>query len=107
YSGDHWSVVRSIADSSCDAFQIRIWICSAGFGLIRWQDSIGPYSATFARSHPDSVTGRGRTGTSSEWWNGLTHWIPRSLSRPDSAPGPRNLSDLGRCVHERDFVIMP
>ena len=56
YSGDHWSVARSfegllLAGSS----PIRLWVISAGFGLLQVDDCVKPYSATFSRKHPDSI----------------------------------------------------
>jgi len=53
YAGDHWANVRSFESSY---FDIDIWVCSAGFGLVRFDDEIAPYAATFSKSHPDSLS---------------------------------------------------
>jgi len=75
YGGDHWSVVRVLAGPD-SRFQIRrrVWICSAGYGLIPYEASIKPYAATFASGHRDSVS----CGTACQiqtsnqsWWQNL------------------------------------
>ncbi len=95
YAGDHWSVALDLpkvaSESGIDA---RLWVCSAGYGLLPLQSRLKPYSATFASGHADAPTGsiggplaRAR---SRAWWNELSRW-----SGP--APGnPRSLAELVR-----------
>jgi hypothetical protein len=90
YCGDHWAVVREMA--AADLFQnkgIRIWICSAGYGLIPLDSLLLPYSATFSTGHADSVSaGRSAAvGTAhAVWWEQLARWrgprpgAPRSIA---------------------------
>lgn len=90
YGGDHWSVVRELAAK--DLFEhkdIRIWVCSAGYGLIPLASKIHPYSATFSPGHPDSVTAGQLSEVGSvhaQWWKQLTEWdgplpgSPRSIA---------------------------
>src|SRR5688572_14417374 len=57
YSGGHWSVVRSLGDSFSNNQRVaRLWIVSAGYGLISPADAIIPYGATFTPGQPDSVS---------------------------------------------------
>jgi hypothetical protein len=75
YRGDHWSVVNSIARLSSST-EIKIWIASAGYGLISPASHIVPYAATFSPRHEDSVA-----RSSSErraWWAGITETPPQS-----------------------------
>src|SRR5271166_4680460 len=46
YSAQHWSVVKSIADSPTAA-HVRIWIVSAGHGLISPETNVPSYASTF------------------------------------------------------------
>ena len=88
YSGDHWANVRAFS-SAC--FDIDLWVCSAGLGLIRVDDKVPPYAATFSRNHPDSVSDSfsesERSTATKDWWNAIQNcwksWFndrPRSLS---------------------------
>jgi hypothetical protein len=109
YAGDHWSVVRSIADWVGDDIEIRVWVCSAGFGLVQWDDMITPYSATFAPSQLDSVASRDVDGGGSQWWTGLADWKPRLLKQADGSPSEkpvRTLRQLASQVSDDDFMLM-
>ena len=91
YGGDHWSVVRGLAGPDSEyKIRRRVWICSAGYGLIPYNAWIKPYAATFASGHRDSVS----LGKSSDqiqtanqsWWQSL------ALSWEGPSPGtPRSL----------------
>jgi hypothetical protein len=94
YAGDHWSIVRSLASSKLKTrTQARVWVCSAGYGLIPYHALIKPYDATFARGHRDSVSlAHSLTQARSEnqrWWDSLaSRW-------KGPTPGePRKLSDI-------------
>lgn len=101
YAGDHWSTVRSFASSY---FSIDTWICSAGFGLVRIDDFITPYNATFSSSHPDSVvrklTGVDRHCSATKWWKHLTKW------KADFQDRPRSLAALMATFPKRATVIV-
>ena len=85
YAGDHWANVRSFSSSF---FHIDIWVCSAGFGLVRFDDSITPYAATFSGNHPDSVSagteGKQRAMASKQWWESTSRWKAHFKERPRS-----------------------
>jgi hypothetical protein len=112
YCGEHWSVVRSIPSVAKRVGRSpRIWICSAGYGLISSQSRVHSYSATFAPTDANSVTngsqGRDRRNAASQWWTELAQW---------KGPGPqsaRTFSQLARkhpnnpllVVASRDYLL--
>ena len=51
YVGEYWSVVRDIAKLGL----VRIWIFSAGLGVIPYSEKIPSYGATFSKYSPDSI----------------------------------------------------
>lgn len=91
YSGGHWSVVRSLQMSLCSSDgPYRLWIVSAGYGLISPADTIIPYSATFAPGQPDSISPVSSTEAAVTWWRLLTQWRP-----PGHAPdAPRSIAEV-------------
>src|SRR5687767_10391584 len=54
YAGDHWSVVRSLRSVAPAGLDLQVWVASAGYGLLRSDALIRPYSATFARGAVDA-----------------------------------------------------
>ena len=92
YAGDHWAVACSLERvAALSGYKGVIWVCSAGYGLLRIDSLIKPYSATFSSSHPDTVCkwndGKYRRNYKQAWWQLLSHWsgpetaTPRSLAR--------------------------
>src|SRR5690349_15061048 len=57
YCGDSWATIRTAIHKP--SFIVDWWIVSAGYGLIRSDELIAPYSATFVRGHEDSVVRAG------------------------------------------------
>lgn len=94
YGGDHWSVVRNLGTRSLFGHpDVRIWVCSAGYGLFPLESRIHAYSATFTPGDPDSVSAGPPAevvAEHSEWWNLLSEWDGPS-------PGaPRTIAELAR-----------
>lgn len=85
YAGEHWQVVHDLLQAPV-AKTARLWIASAGYGLIPAGAAICAYSATFAASVPDSI---GVTVSEvADWWRRLSTW-------PGPAPEqPRTLTAL-------------
>jgi len=84
-------------------FAPRVWICSAGYGLVRAASSLSPYSATFATNKPDSVVRSVNAdaidATRQLWWKLIGQW-----KGPE--PGqPRSLKELVRRYPKDPFVI--
>lgn len=101
YAGDHWANVRSFESSY---FDIDIWVCSAGFGLVRFDDSITPYAATFSGNHPDSVSAGlfddERSSASKQWWETTSRWKAHFKDRP------RSLTALMATYPKRSTLIV-
>ena len=101
YAGDHWANVRSFRSSF---FDIDIWVCSAGFGLVRFDDSITPYAATFSGNHPDSVSagtaGEQRAMASKQWWESNSRWKAHFKERP------RSLTALMATYPKRSLLVV-
>lgn len=80
YAGEHWMVARRLPELSTS--EVRLWICSAGYGLISVTARIRPYSAAF--SGPQDRVPGGADGAR-QWWEALARWegpeagLPRSL----------------------------
>jgi hypothetical protein len=92
YAGEHWDIARRLTRHHPGS---RLWVCSAGYGLVPAEAPIRPYSATFSGNHPDAIPG-GKPGARA-WWASLAEWTgpveePRSLvALARSAPTSRIL----------------
>jgi len=103
YAGEHWSIAQRLPRADAGG-GVRLWVCSAGYGLIPADGPIRPYSATFAGTHPDRVPG-GRRGAAA-WWAGLADYPapgngPRSFARtdpPEESGRGGDASGVGRHV---------
>lgn len=91
YAGDHWHVVRSLASVAEESgLKIKVWVCSAGYGLIPLSAEVHSYSATFSPNQPDAVDrgvkGKAPQEARREWWRELATWegpspgVPRTLT---------------------------
>ncbi len=100
YSGDHWHTVRSILDFSEKAMvPVRIWVCSAGYGLLPIETPLKPYSATFSPGDEDSVCNRSDLRTSlPKWWASIATY--RGVH-----DGPRTIAELAR-KFSNDFLLV-
>jgi hypothetical protein len=92
YAGDHWSVVRSLAGQTAPAGAVtRVWVCSAGYGLLPWTSRIAPYSATFSRGELDSVLRDVRieswASSVQRWWETLARWEGPEPGTPRTVAG--------------------
>ncbi|MDA1229488.1 MAG: hypothetical protein O2856_01815 [Planctomycetota bacterium] len=105
YSGDHWSVARSLEGLLMSGSSpVRLWVVSAGYGLLQMDDVVKPYSATFSRNHPDSISLR---ITSDEpesilrnWWNALAD--DRSVRRS----GPQTLAGIAAEFPNSPLIVI-
>lgn len=92
YAGPYWSVVRDLPNVAATAgLEAKLWVASAGYGLVPGDAVLHGYSATFRSGVADSVPSRmdahpfpkQLTG----WWKALASWhgptrgTPRSLHR--------------------------
>jgi len=80
YAGEHWSVARRFPVMHLPGEKIRMWSCSAGYGLIPVEALIMPHHATLTPGQADSVP-----GAWASWWSLLSEWTgpvsgyPRSI----------------------------
>ena len=112
YCGEHWSVARSIPSVAKKAGRCtRIWICSAGYGLISPCSRVHSYSATFASSDDNSVTngskGTDRRHAAKQWWAKLAQWrgpVPETV-RTFSKLARKHPNDALLVVASRDYLL--
>ncbi|MGK8558823.1 hypothetical protein [Nocardia gipuzkoensis] len=86
YGGEHWNIARGLP--TLVGASARLWVCSAGYGLVDVDSYLHPYAATFSIGTKDSV-GRNKL-ESRQWWQRLTDWVGPSADKP------RSFADLAR-----------
>jgi len=75
YRGNSWSIIRKLQQHPKHGKMLRLWVVSAGYGLISAETLVAPYAATFVDGHADSVRpSRPREYTTADWWNKLIQW---------------------------------
>ena len=79
FAGEHWSVARKFHAMHRPGEDIRLWVCSAGYGLIPVDAPIMPYHATLTPGQADSVP-----GVAASWWSALSDWQGPTPDRPRS-----------------------
>ncbi len=92
YSGEYWQQGMALARAVRVRFSSRVWVLSAGLGLIDVTEFIPNYSATLVSGDPDSVArgwnDRRPSEVRREWWSALSQW-------PGPANGgPRTLAEV-------------
>ncbi len=103
YIGDHWAVARELPSRLAQVgLTVRLWVCSAGYGLIRSDTLLKPYQATFAPGTDDYVAAGAtdRTAESRAWWQGVC------AARLGSAePTPRTLGQLAATQSRTPMLV--
>lgn len=105
YSGDHWSVVRSLETVSLKSNLLAsIWVCSAGYGLVGMDADVRPYSATFSSDHPDSVQRLNQFNSplcgKMLWWG-----LHQEMSGPESSK-PRSISQVAAAEPDNPLFVV-
>ena len=91
YAGEAWREGLKTAETARERFDTTVWILSGGFGLIREDHLLCPYSATLTPGHADSVARSGalRRRDNRLWMTALSQW------RGPAAPGdPRTIAEV-------------
>jgi hypothetical protein len=93
YQGEAWSAsleLEATARRIRGSEHVRLWVVSAGYGLVSVDETLAPYSATFSAGSPDFVGGEvnGLEGADAaqRWW--------RKLAAQDEAGHPRSITAL-------------
>ena len=95
YAGEHWSVARKFPAAHLPEEEIRLWVCSAGYGLVSAEARIMPHHATLTPGQADSVP-----GDWASWWSLLTEW-------PGPLPGrPRSIRALATADPGAVFMLV-
>lgn len=103
YRGAHWQASLAALASASKAWDARLWVLSAGYGLVPVHRGVSlvPYEATFSRAKavpgqpeqpsvsPPSLSSADRTAFERHWWRLLMAWHPRGHDQY-----PRSLSGL-------------
>lgn len=88
YIGDHWAVSRGLpAVAQAYGWRPRLWVLSAGYGLIPASAELRPYAATFQPGHEDSVVrqaGPERALEMKRWWQLLGNFAGPDPDAPRS-----------------------
>lgn len=92
YIGDHWAVARGIPTLLAErGVTIRLWICSAGYGLVRSESLLKSYQATFTPGSEDyvAIDAKDRSAAIRSWWLGVC-----SVRLKGHEAAPRTLAQL-------------
>lgn len=104
YAGDHWQIARSLPQVAKSAdWDVRLWICSPGYGLVKPKSLLAPYSATFSMTHADSVSKPSRTERvllAQRWWNRIAEW-----EGPDRS-GSRTIQQVATIDRHSPIVVV-
>ena len=96
YSGAAWNTIKQakIISDNLDSFDIEWYIMSVGYGLIKWDQPIKPYSITFSKPSFDSLRKRVlKQDANNKWWSYITS--KRKLKISDIATSDSNTIILG------------
>lgn len=108
YKGEHWQVAKGLPDLAVAAGlvaqdDVRLWTCSAGYGLIPADAPVRPYAATLTPGHADSVSRSGGIGGRADaaaWWRAIANW-------EGPVPGaPRSFAALAACDPDATFLLV-
>jgi hypothetical protein len=79
YQGETWAAsleLEATAGALRGTDKVRMWIASAGYGVVAADEPLCPYSATFSANSKDYVGGHGRGTAATDdcraWWHALT-----------------------------------
>jgi hypothetical protein len=105
YAGDHWQISSQLPEEAArNGFTPKLWVISAGYGLISASSRIQPYSAAFSPRHLDCVTSdldpSGTIAGFQAWWQTISRW------RGPVAGEPRSIAELVRRNRRAKFVLV-
>jgi hypothetical protein len=113
YLGDHWQVAKALRTAPPAGVAPRLWVMSAGYGLVDGDKRIRAYSATFATGHADSVVNSAESDAAGDvtaaWWAGLTAAAPSQGARRSvkgAAERPRSLTELAEANPATPMLVV-
>ncbi|MFV8752220.1 hypothetical protein ACNOYE_16860 [Nannocystaceae bacterium ST9] len=71
YGGEHWRLVLDLEEQLSREHDVRLWVASAGYGLMPADAELRPYSATFTPNTRDSVAQDANPDLLRPWWKSL------------------------------------
>jgi hypothetical protein len=98
YVGDHWSVAKGLPLlARARGFAPRLWVASAGYGLVPEEAMLAPYSATFSAESVDSVATKAKYSSlaTQHWWASLARRRLRGYDDPRSLLGLAETASAG------------
>jgi hypothetical protein len=100
--GEHFSVVRDILPKAKSmGWNVCLWICSAGYGLIQPNTSIKSYQAAFSPSAADFIgLGVENGRVAQRWWSGVCSYEFSVEQR-----FPRSLGELARHCPRTPMIV--
>jgi hypothetical protein len=101
YAGDLWTVSMDLVRAAqASGFDARLWVASAGYGLVPAEAQLRAYAATFTPGHADPVVEPGAEGARRApraWWDAARAWWARLSREAGPSPNaPRSVADLVR-----------
>jgi hypothetical protein len=73
YQGGYWSIVRELPRlAERMNWSSKLWVASAGYGVVSGDKQLVSYSATFSAGHEDSVSTVGEANAAKKWWRCAT-----------------------------------
>jgi hypothetical protein len=103
YAGDHWTVLRELPALGAKAgLTVRLWVASAGYGLVPGEAPLQSYAATFTPGHADSVVTSGATARAEtqDWWQRL------GRERGPDPSAQRTIAALTRAHPGETFLVV-
>ncbi len=95
YQGSLWQASRRLVTLGA---RTTLWVCSAGYGLIRPTSMLHAYGATFSFGEEDSVCSS--VDEAAAWWNGLGRWAGPETGQP------RTIEELVRAKPTDSYVLV-
>ncbi len=73
YQGGYWSIVRELPGLAAQmGWTPKLWVSSAGYGVVASDSKLVSYSATFSSGHEDSVSSVDEDEAARKWWGCAT-----------------------------------
>jgi len=101
--GGYWPrILRVVSKARRQGFEPRLWVASAGYGLLKGTDRVVSYGATFAKNAPDTIfRSKDKPKIAQRWWRELSAWNHMSGYKGIHTP---RIADIPR--FEKDAFLL-